>query len=251
MTSPRKIPPTRYPYAVERSYETGIKRLIRAMVQLTLNEYDKGIKGNIRTYQADANELTFVQRVLKLIRALTLNIFTDAEITNLANLFVSGLNLFNMKNMNDQAKVASVNPIQFESWLDDFVQTSISQNVGYIKTIQSQFHDKIETIVYEGMKSGSSTKEIREQIMKAGKVSSSRAEFIAVDQSGSIHGQLTKKRHEEMGVSKFSWLTAGDERVRKEHQGYSGNVYTYQSGANGKFPGSDYRCRCVGVPVFD
>ncbi|MED4455915.1 minor capsid protein [Metabacillus fastidiosus] len=247
----RNIPPTRYPYAVERAYERGMKQMIKNMVHITLQEYDRAIKMNIKAYHADADELTFVQRVLQLVRALTLNIFSSSEITNLANTFVSGLNLFNMKNMNDQARVAGVNPIQHEKWLNDFVKSSVTQNVGYIKSIQSQFHDKIEAIVYEGMKSGTSMKEIREQIMRTGKVSESKAELIAVDQSGSIHGQLTKKRHEEMGVSKFQWLTAGDSRVRKEHQNYNGKTYDYKNGANGKFPGSDYRCRCVAIPVFN
>ncbi|USK71752.1 phage head morphogenesis protein [Peribacillus asahii] len=247
----RNIPPTRYPYAVEKAYEQGMKRMIKEMTRFTLQEYDRALKMNIKAYQADADELTFAQRVLKLVRALTLNIFSDSQITNLANTFVSGLNLFNMKNMNDQARVAAVNPIQHESWLNDFVKSSVTQNVGYIKSIQSQYHDKIEAIVYEGMKNGTSAKEIREQIMKAGKVSESRAEFIAVDQSGSIHGQLTRRRHEAMGVEKFTWLTAGDERVRKEHRNYSGKVYDYKNGANGKFPGSDYRCRCVAIPAFD
>ena len=247
----RNIPPTRYPYAVEKTYEQGMKRMIKEMARFTLQEYDRALKMNIKAYQADADELTFAQRVLKLVRALTLNIFSDSQITNLANAFVSGLNLFNMKNMNDQARVAAVNPIQHEGWLNDFVKSSVTQNVGYIKSIHSQYHDKIEAIVYEGMKNGTSTKEIRNQIMKAGKVSESRAEFIAVDQSGSIQGQLTRRRHEAMGVEKFTWLTAGDERVRKEHRNYSGKVYDYKNGANGKFPGSDYRCRCVGTPVFD
>lgn len=247
----KKIPPTRFPDAVAATYQRRLLQLVKEMHRITLQEFDNGIKPQIAAYQADANELTALQRLLDLIKAMTLNIFNDSTLVDIANSFVTGLNLFNMKNLNDQAKVAGVSLISYEDWIDDYVQSSITQNVGYIKSIAEQHHSKIEAIVYEGMKNGSSTKEIREQLVKQFHVSQSRAQFIAVDQSGTIHGQLVAKRHQNMGVNKFEWFTSNDERVRKSHQALGSRVFSYKQPPAEGLPGEPYRCRCTAYPVFE
>lgn len=247
----KKIPPTRFPDAIAVTYQRRLLKLVREMHRMTIREFDKAIKPQIQSYQADANELTAIQRLLDLIKAMALNIFNDATLIDIANSFVDGLNLFNMKNMNDQAKVAGVNPIGFEDWIDDYVQSSITQNVGYIKSIEEQYHKKVETVVYEGVKNGTSTKEIREQIVKQFHVSEAKAQFLAVDQSGTIHGQLVAKRHKNMGVKKFEWVTSNDERVRASHRALGGKVFDYSNPPNGKLCGEDYRCRCTAYPIFN
>lgn len=247
----RKIPPTRFPDAVAVTYQRRLLKLVREMHRMTIREFDKAIKPQIQSYQADANELTAIQRLLDLIKAMALNIFNDATLLDIANSFVVGLNLFNMKNMNDQAKIAGVNPIDFEDWIDDYIQSSITQNVGYIKSIEEQYHNKVETVVYEGMKNGTSTKEIREQIVKQFHVSESKAQFLAVDQSGTIHGQLVAKRHQNMGVKEFEWNDSNDERVRKTHQALDGKVFSYKQPPSEGLPGTPYRCRCTAYPIFE
>lgn len=247
----KKIPPTRFPDAVAATYQRSILKLVRQMHKMTLQEFDNALKPQIQSYKADANELTALQKLLDLIKAMALNIFNDMTLVNIANTFVTGLNLFNMKNMNDQAKVAGVDLIGFEEWIDDYIQSSITQNVSYIKSIEEQYHSKVETVVYEGVKNGTSTKEIREQIVKAFHVSESKAQFLAVDQSGSIHGQLVAKRHQEMGVKKFEWSDSNDERVRKTHKALDGNVYSYKQPPSEGLPGTPYRCRCTAYPIFE
>lgn len=251
MTSPRKIPPTRFPDAIAVTYQHRLLKMVREMHKITLEEFDKALKPQIQSYLADAKELTAIQRLLDLIRAMTLNLFNDAKLLDTANSFVIGLNLFNMKNMNDQAKVASVNPIEFDEWMDDYIQSSITQNVGYIKSIEVQYHSKVETVVYEGVKNGTSTKQIREQIVKQLHVSESKAQFLAVDQSGTIHGQLVAKRHLNMGVKKFEWVTSNDERVRKSHQALGSKLFSYKQLPSEGLPGTPYRCRCTAYPIFE
>lgn len=246
----RKIPPTRYPFSVEQQYAKDLLKLIDEVEQMVMLHYKRVIVPQLKGYRADDDELNTIQRILEITRALSLNIFSDNNIVNIANRFVNNLNLFNMKNITDQARIAGISIVQDTPKLKDFVKSSVTQNVSYIKSIESNLLDKVSTLIFEETVKGTASKQIQEQLMQSFDVSRSKAKFIAVDQSGSIFGQLTKERHTSIGVNKFTWLSAGDKRVRPEHQNYNGKTYTYKDGANGKTPGSDYRCRCVGQPVF-
>lgn len=247
----KKIPPTRYPFNVEQQYAKDIIKLIDSVEKMVLANYKHTVRPTIEKYREDADELSMLQLILEVIKGLSLGIFNDTKVVDVANRFVNNLNLFNMKNISDQSAVAGVQLFQNNPKINDFVKSSISQNVKYIKSIEETMLDKVSTIIFEETKRGTSSKVIQEQLMKEFGVSRSKAEFLAVDQSGSMFGQLTKERHTSMGVEKFTWSTSGDSRVRPEHQNYSGKTYDYTNGANGKFPGSDYRCRCIGMPVFE
>lgn len=247
----RKIPPTRYPFSVEQQYAKDLLKLIDEVEQMVMLHYKRVIVPQLKNYRADDDELNTIQRILEITRALSLNIFSDNNIVNIAKRFVNNLDLFNMKNITDQARVAGISVVQDTPKLKDFVKSSVTQNVSYIKSIESNLLDKVSTLIFEETVKGTASKQIQEQLMQSFDVSCSKAKFIAVDQSGSIFGQLTKERHTSIGVEKFTWLSAGDKRVRPEHQNYNGKTYTYKDGANGKTPGSDYRCRCVGQPVFE
>lgn len=247
----RKIPPTRFPDAVAVTYQRSLIKLVREMKKVVLHEYDEAIKHRIIAYRSDSDDLSVIQQFLELIKAMTLNIFEKSKLVETANRFVEGLNLFNMKNMNDQAKVAGVNLIDYEEWIDDYVESTVQQNVGYIQAIHDTLYEKIQSIIFEGMKNGSSTKEIREQLIRQAGLGEVRAQFIAVDQAGSIHGQLVARRHKKMGVKKFEWITSGDERVRESHKALSGKICDYKNPPNGKVPGQDYRCRCTAYPKFE
>ena len=116
-------------------------------------------------------------------------------------------------------------------------------------------YGRIENIVRQHIEKGSSAKTIREAIMEQTDISKSRAQFLAVDQAGSILGQMTAERHQRLGIEKFTWDTSGDERVRDTHRELDGKVFYYNDPPeiNGRrvLPGEDYRCRCVALPVFD
>lgn len=257
-------PPTLYPFAIESQYSDRILALVDVNNKKTMKTFDKNVKPLIKKYYddlksakekkvllKDAGELSNVMEILKLIEALTFGVFTESRMLDAANRFVKDLDLFSMKQFNSQARLHGIDLLQTDDTIKDYVTASIKKNVGYIKSIATQQHDKIETIIFEGMKSGQSIASIRSGIEEVGKVSRNKAQFIAVDQSGKMFGELNKMRHEAAGVEEFVWLTAGDERVRPEHRNYSGRKFNYKDGANGKFPGSsDYRCRCVAQPVF-
>lgn len=245
-----KIPPTRYPMAIEKQYANDMIKLINQVEQIVLKHYQLIITPQIKNYRADDGELSFIQDILEIIKTLSLNIFSDSATVNIANRFVNNLDLFNMRNITDQASIAGIDIVQDSPKTKDFLKATIKQNVDYIKSIEKESLDKVNKIIYEGTIKGVSSKDIQKQLLDRFGVDRARAKFIAVDQSGSVFGELTKERHTSIGAYNFTWSSVGDSRVRPEHQNYNGKTFSYEDGANGKTPGSDYACRCVGQPVF-
>lgn len=254
----RKVPPTRFPDAVAVSYYRQLKRLVDELGKATLRVFDEQIKEQIKlyqrsdsvTYKADG-PLDVIQRAIEIIKGLSLGIFTSSTVNDIATRFMSSLNQFSAANARSQGRVKGIDPTENEPWLQEYMNTAISENVSYISSIRDEYFPKIESIIYQGVKNGQSTKEIRDQLVKRIGMTQNRAKFIAVDQTGSIFGQMTAKRHQEMGVNKFKWSTSHDERVREAHRVLDGHEYSYDDPPSEGLPGTPYRCRCVAIPVFD
>jgi SPP1 gp7 family putative phage head morphogenesis protein len=56
-----------------------------------------------------------------------------------------------------------------------------------------------------------------------------------------------------MGIDSYEWRTAGDERVRDDHDICDGVIYKYgqQTDSNtGAEPAQDVNCRCVAISII-
>lgn len=124
-------------------------------------------------------------------------------------------------------------------------------NIQLIKSIRTQYLDKVQNAVMQAMVQGSLNKDLAEQLKKLGKDVESRAMLIARDQSSKLNAALTRARHEEVGIKKYMWSTSGDERVRDSHAELDGQMFSYDNPPAVGNPGHDVNCRCVAIPVFD
>ena len=125
-------------------------------------------------------------------------------------------------------------------------------NIQLIKSIRTQYLDKVQNAVMQAMVQGTLNKDLAEQLKKLGKDVESRAMLIARDQSSKLNAALTRARHEEVGIKKYMWSTSGDERVRASHAEKDGQIFEYTNPpADTGHPGHDVNCRCVQIPVFD
>lgn len=125
-------------------------------------------------------------------------------------------------------------------------------NIQLIKSIRTQYLDKVQNAVMQAMVQGSLNKDLAEQLKKLGKDVESRAMLIARDQSSKLNAALTRARHEEVGIKKYMWSTSGDERVRESHAEKDGQIFEYANPpADTGHPGHDVNCRCVQIPVLD
>ena len=125
-------------------------------------------------------------------------------------------------------------------------------NIQLIKSIRSQYLDKVQNAVMQAMVQGSLNKDLAAQIKDLGKTTEKRAMFIARDQSSKLNAALTQARHEDVGIKKYMWSTSLDERVRDSHADKEGLVFEYANPpADTGHPGHDFNCRCVQIPVLD
>lgn len=109
-----------------------------------------------------------------------------------------------------------------EAWWGDVWKAWSSENYILLKNLSEEYINKINEIVYRGIRANISIKDIKAEIAaldqkmfgprKDGK--QSRADLIARDQVGKLNGLITKKRMQEAGLDLYEWITAFDERVR-------------------------------------
>ncbi|WP_439236382.1 phage minor head protein [Lonepinella koalarum] len=124
-------------------------------------------------------------------------------------------------------------------------------NVQLIKSIQSQYLDKIQSIVTMSATRGGSVKDLTTEIKKIGDVTDKRAKFIARDQTAKFNSSLDQAQYENLGITHYRWSTSGDERVRESHAENDGKVFALDNPPPTGHCGEDFNCRCVMLPLFD
>lgn len=255
----KKVPTTRFPDAATVSYSRAIEKMIIALEVETLKLFEKYIVPQLETrqdaYYVEDGILDGLKKMFHSLKDKVNKIFTTTQSERAASSFVMNINRFNRHNLEQQMKVKGINLVATEPWLKDFLHTKISENVAFIKSIHEDYFAKVENAVRDGVKQGRTIRHIREQLEEEVGISKNKAQFIAVDQAGTILGQMTAQRHQQIGVDKFKWLTSHDERVRDSHKALGNEVFSYDNPpiVNGRvvLPGEDYRCRCVAIPVFE
>lgn len=179
-----------------------------------------------------------------------------SQVENIAQGFVSRGDAQNQAevstNLKNQTGVDLGGYLRNSPNIAEKVNAMTSANVQLIKSIRSQYLDKVQNAVTQALVSGSLNKDLTAQIKSIGQTTEKRAAFIARDQSSKLNAALTQARHEDLGVKKYMWSTAGDERVRDSHAEKDGQIFEYANPpADTGHPGHDVNCRCVQIAVFD
>ena len=255
----KKVPLTKFPDAATVTYSRAIQKMIDALAKHTMTSFDKYIAPKLKARQdalyIEDGIFDGLKRFFNSVRVKMEQLVVSATVEKSAVEFTHNVNRFNRHNVEQQMAVKNIDLVATEPWVKDFVAEKVKDNVGYIKTIHSDYFDGIENIVSNGIANGASLKSMREQLVRQADISKSKAQFIAVDQAGSMLGQMTAQRHQRLGIEKFIWDTSGDERVRASHRKLDGKVFSYDAPpeVNGRIvlPGEDYRCRCIAMPVFE
>jgi SPP1 gp7 family putative phage head morphogenesis protein len=88
-------------------------------------------------------------------------------------------------------------------------------------------------------------------------VGRTKATFLARQETALFMSKFRRERYGEAGVTRYTWSTSHDERVRDRHKHLDGKVFSYAdppivdaaTGRRGN-PGEDFNCRCVDIPVL-
>lgn len=148
-------------------------------------------------------------------------------------------------------------------------KTVIAENVGLIKSIPSQYLDRVQGAVWASVRKGADLSTLSASLRKEYGVTVRRAALIARDQNNKAKALIENVRRREIGVREAIWLhsTAGKE-PRPTHVDMSGQRYLitaegsepagmYDSDPREKryvFPGELINCRCVSkaiIPGFE
>ncbi|UNW05952.1 minor capsid protein [Acinetobacter variabilis] len=135
--------------------------------------------------------------------------------------------------------------------IQDEIDNQIAANVSLIKSIPSQYTDKLEALVMNALQTGQTNEELAQEIKKLGHSTDFRARLIAADQMGKINGAITKVRHLDIGFESYTWSTSKDERVRPLCQSHEGKTFRWDTPPSGGHPGQPVRCRCTALPNYE
>ena len=178
-----------------------------------------------------------------------------SQAENIANGFVSRGNTQNQqevsRNLKNQTGIDLSAYLGNSPRIAEKVNAMTTANVQLIKSIHSQYLDKVQNAVTQAMVNGTLNKDLAQQIKDIGKTTEKRAIFIARDQSSKLNAALTQARHEDVGIKKYMWSTSLDERVRDSHADKEGQIFEYANPpADTGHPGHDFNCRCVAIPYL-
>ena len=130
------------------------------------------------------------------------------------------------------------------------VQRFARENADLITGLGGRLAGDIAKVVEQGTFAGSRWETIAARLAERGTVTESRAALIARDQVGKLYGAVNKQRQENLGVTRYVWRTARDNRVREEHEALEGESFSWNNPPSEGHPGEPVNCRCYADPDF-
>lgn len=141
---------------------------------------------------------------------------------------------------------------------EDLIKSFVSQNMSLVNNVTAQVSNDLEQIIFNGIKQGKTADQIARSIVRGTNLDPgmfrkvyTRASLIARDQVGKLNGQITRERQTGLGLTRYRWRTARDERVRDQHADREGRVYSWDNPPEGGHPGEEVNCRCYAEPMFE
>lgn len=241
-----RIPRAKFPFGITHDYFTGVRAMLLQAHANVWQAWENRLSSIVRKDSLD-QEIMDVTILLDNLREYTFQFsFTPEAVEETVLRFVTGVQTYNQSQFARQTKaVLGVMPLSRNERLNAIATAAVKENVSYIQSIPAQYHDRLETVILQGLRRGKSTSDMAEEIQKVYEVNRERARFIARDQAGSLMTDMTKARHQDQGLEGFIWRTAGDGVVRDSHADLEGKRFRWDEGARGLLPGEDYGCRCV------
>ena len=195
-------------------------------------------------------------KVAQVIKALTaqatrVNVFNNRAVANSLRLPVASATLTQPKIITNELSM----------W--------VAENSRLIKTIPERLLDRVESVVYDAIRSGESPASLARNLQKVFNITKNRAKIIARDQIAKLQGNLTRTRNLALGITQYQWLTSRDERVRHSHEVLESKICSWTdediykkseqdrswkkrtsiAGVT-KHPGQDIMCRCTSLAII-
>lgn len=138
--------------------------------------------------------------------------------------------------------------------IGEYFQNALVRNVALIKGLADDTAKRVQQAVSTAVINGQSAATLRKTLTEQFGIADRRARLIARDQIGKLNSDLNRIRQQQVGVTKYEWMTSADERVRPLHRSLNGKVYKWgeDTGAEGGLPpGQPVQCRCVARGIVE
>jgi SPP1 gp7 family putative phage head morphogenesis protein len=89
-------------------------------------------------------------------------------------------------------------------------------------------------------------------------VTKRKAKFLARQETSLMVAKYRQVRYEEVGLTKYKWISTPDKKVRPDHAKLDGKIFEYKNppvtdsitlARNN--PGEDFNCRCIALPILE
>lgn len=195
----------------------------------------------------DAASEDVIARVLPLLKRG----FSDAEIERVLRQVAPRVTAAQRRHLLAQIRAHfGVDLFAAEPSLKRAVSKWTTENVKLIRSIPNDLAVDIGKTVQDAALRGTTWRDLSAQISERFDVARSRARVIARDQIGKLFSQVARERQERLGFTRYIWRTAGDPRVRSEHEARDGKVFSWSDPPHDGHPGEPVLCRCEAEPDF-
>lgn len=251
----RRMPRQKRPTAVTLAYFQVIKHSLDRLRTLVRERLAPRLEAWAAEFRRDAAS-DDVDQVLAQIAAEMTQEFSPNRLKAIAEHFGQRASEFQKEELRKQIRAAlGVDILAAEPNISGRLRTFAAENAALIKTIPTQALSQIEALTLRAVQAGTRHEEIATAIEERFEVAESRAALIARDQVQKLAAAVDRDRQEGLGVTRFTWRTALDERVRDSHAELDGEVFSWDAlpMVDGElaYPGSPINCRCVADPVLD
>lgn len=190
------------------------------------------------------------------------NLTTDAKDDDLHSSFglshetvsqlVGMVNTHNAQQVN--RSVGMVAPGMTPGELKRVARETLANVRGIVDAVDKRLVSTVAKAAREGLRGDA----LVDAIQKGLAVERARAKDIAVGQVIQINAQLTRERHQKLGITEYVWRCVPDQHTRAWHRKLNGKTFSYASppegGGGGPHdhgnPGTADKCRCQGLPVI-
>jgi uncharacterized protein with gpF-like domain len=121
--------------------------------------------------------------------------------------------------------------LQMSRKVEEQAKIAIEENTALIKSIGTQYLDKVRSAVWRSVKNGYDLESLTEQLSQIDGVERRRAKNIASDQVGKYNQAVEDARAQELGITRAIWLHSGASKVpRPSHVKANGVEYELEKG---------------------
>lgn len=250
--------------ALADRYYQSLKKLIAKMTYITNREVTKLFKTDAanKHFGQDASIASQSRILMNSLTAQFDKMFSDMA-KPLSEKMVNEANKSNQTMLYNSIKELSgglsIKTKVTTPEMREIMTASIAENVSLIKSIPSQYMQKVAGAVMRSITTGGGLADLQPQIKEYGGMTERRAENLALDQTRKVYNNIGAKREQAVGIKKFEWIhSGGGLHPRLDHIELDGQIFSYddppiideKTGERG-FPSQLPNCKCTRRPVID